>query len=150
MARTFVIDPMTPRAITASNAATPNAPHVRKYGRTKRAVAALSAGFVGRPSSSRVIPWNARIIGMAEGDIIATIMTSRRAKNRTRSVEAILEGAVRAIKKSADVHVTYHAAATTRATATAIGAVMRRNSAVGPTRVAASMQTPALTMTPTT
>src|SRR6266545_761767 len=55
MARTFVIDPMTPRAITASNAATPKAPHVRKYGRTKRAVAALSAGFVGRPPSSRVL-----------------------------------------------------------------------------------------------
>src|SRR6266508_339186 len=147
MARTFVIDPMRPRAITASNAATPKAPHVRKYGRTKRAVAALSAGFVGRPSSSRVIPWNARIIGMAEGNIIATIMTSRRAKNRTRSVEAILEGAVRAIKKSADVHVTYHAAATTRATATAIGMFNRRKSAVGPPRVAYSMPPAVVTMT---
>src|SRR6266508_2921220 len=54
MARTFVIDPMTPRAITASNAATPKAPHVRKYGRTKRAVAALSVCFVIIPPPPRV------------------------------------------------------------------------------------------------
>src|SRR6266571_4059385 len=145
--RTFVIDPMKSRAITASKAATPKAPHVRKYGMTKRVVAALSAGFVGRPSSSRVIPRNARTIGMVEGNIIATIMTTRRAKNRTRSVDAIVEGAIRAIKKSVDVHVTYHAAATTRATATAIGMVMRRKSAVGPTRVASSMRPSVLTVT---
>src|SRR5207247_3598592 len=102
---TLVINPMRPRAITASKAATPKAPHTRKYGRTKRAVATLSAGFVGRPASSRIISRNAKIIGIAEGNIIATIMTTRRPKNRTRSVDAIVEGAIRAIKTSEELHV---------------------------------------------
>src|SRR2546427_12885325 len=75
----------------------------------KSAVAASSAGFVGRPASRRVIPRNARIIGRAEGNIIATIMTTRSAKKRTRSVDRKREGAVSAIRTSAEVHVAYQA-----------------------------------------
>src|SRR5712691_13496141 len=68
---------------------------------------------------------------MADGSIIATIMTRRRAKNRARSVDVILDGAIRVIRKSADVHVAYQAPATTRTTAAATGIVIRRKSAVG-------------------
>src|SRR5712692_349117 len=126
-----VIAVMRPKAINVSRAATPNAPQTRKYGATKRAVAALSAGFVGRPASRRVIPRYARIIGRAEGNIIATIMTTRRAKKRTRSVDPKREGAVSAIRTSADVHVAYQAAPTARATAAATGMVRCRRSPAG-------------------
>src|SRR2546425_9908491 len=85
----------------------------------KSAVAASSAGLVGRPASRRVIPRNARIIGKAEGNIIATIMTTRSAKKRTRSVERNREGDVSAIRTSAEVHVAYQAAPTARAAAAA-------------------------------
>src|SRR5439155_22314375 len=91
------VAPMSPSAINPKTAATPNAPQTRKYGMTNRTVAVLSAGFVGRPASSRVIPRKARIIGIAEGNIIATIMTTRRAKKRTRSDAKIVDGANRGI-----------------------------------------------------
>src|SRR2546428_12404195 len=97
----------------------------------KSAVAASSAGPVGRPASRRVIPRNARIIGKAEGNIIATIMTTRRAKKRTRSVDRNREGAVSAIRTSAEVHVAYHAAPTARTTAAATGTVRCRSSQAG-------------------
>src|SRR2546426_4379773 len=84
-----------------------------------RAVAASSTGFVGRPASRRVIPRYATIIGKADGNIIATIMTTRRAKKRTRSVDRNREGAVSAIRTSAEVHVAYQAAPTARTTAAA-------------------------------
>src|SRR5256886_4414156 len=116
-----VIAPMRPDAINARRAATPNAPQTRKYGAMNSAVAASSAGFVGRPASRRVIPRYARIIGKADGNIIATIMTARRAKKRTRSVDRNREGAMRAIRTSAEVQVEYQAAPTARATATATG-----------------------------
>src|SRR6267143_265142 len=58
-----VMAPMRPDAINANRAATPNPPQTRKYGVMKRAVAASSAGFVGRPASRRVIPRYAKIMG---------------------------------------------------------------------------------------
>src|SRR2546428_12666844 len=82
-----VMAPVSPRALNASRAATPNAPQTRKYGAMNRAVAVSSAGFVGRPASRRVIPRYATIIGKADGNIIATIMTTRRGKKRTEAVE---------------------------------------------------------------
>src|SRR5712691_175082 len=97
----------------------------------KSAVATLSAGFVGRPASRRVIPRNARIIGRAEGNIIATIMTTRSAKKRTRSVDRKREGAVSAKRTSAEVHVAYQTAPTARATAAATGTVRCRSSQAG-------------------
>src|SRR6266568_223559 len=100
------------------------------------AVAASSAGFVGRPASRRVIPRNARLMGIAEGNIIATIMTTSRAKNRRRSVEPIVNRAIWVMRESVDVHVAYHAAATTSATAIATGIVTRFQSAAGSARVA--------------
>src|SRR3989475_12562131 len=115
--------PMSPRALSASKAAPPNAPQTRKYGAMNRAVTAPYAGFVGRPASRRVIPRYARTIGKADGNIIATIMTTRRAKKRTRSVDRNREGDMRAIRTSAEVHVAYQAAPTARATATATGMV---------------------------
>src|SRR5438093_13570225 len=115
--------PMSPRALSARRAATPNAPQTRKYGAMKSDVAASSAGFVGRPASRRVIARYARIIGRAAGNIIATIMTTRRAKKRTRSVDRNREGAVSAIRTSAEGHVAYQAAPTAKATATATGMV---------------------------
>src|SRR2546428_8650289 len=123
--------PMSPRALNARRAATPNAPQTRKYGAMNRAVAASSAGLVGRPASRRVIPRNATIIGKADGNIIATIMTTRRTKNRTRSVDRNREGAVSAIRTSAEVHVAYQAAPTARATAAATGTVRCRSSQAG-------------------
>src|SRR5437867_3167463 len=126
-----ITDPSRPSAESARSAATPNAPQTRKYGIKKSAVAALSARFVGRPPSSRVNSRKARIIGMADGSIIATIMARRRAKNRARFVDVGIDGAIRAMRKSADVHVAYQAAATTRTTAAATGIVTRRRSAVG-------------------
>ena len=107
---------------------------------TNRTVAVLSAGFVGRPASSRVIPRKARIIGIAEGNIIATIMTTRSAKKSTRSDDTIVDGAIRAIRKSEDVHVAYQAAATTRATAAATGIVTRRSRIAGPWPVASPIR----------
>src|SRR3989475_2664856 len=89
-----VIAPMRPDAINAKSAATPNAPQTRKYGAMKSAVAVLSAGFVGRPASRRVIPRNARIIGRGEGHMIATMTTTRRAKKRTRAADRNREGAM--------------------------------------------------------
>src|SRR5256885_17053810 len=79
-----VIAPMRPDAINAKSAATPNAPQTRKYGAMKSAVAVLSAGFVGRPASRRVLPRNARIIGRAAGHIIPTLKTASRAQKRTK------------------------------------------------------------------
>ncbi len=105
----------------------------------KSAVAASSAGFVGRPASRRVIPRNARIIGRAEGNIIATIMTTRSAKKRTRSVDRNREGAVSAIRASAEVHVAYQAAPTTRATAAATGTVRCRSSQAGSAATVSTM-----------
>src|SRR2546426_10487352 len=93
-----------------------------------RAVAASSTGFVGRPASRRVIPRYATIIGKADGNIIATIMTTRRAKKRTRSVDRNREGAVSAIRTSAEVHVAYQAAPTARTTAAATGTARCRSS----------------------
>src|SRR5207244_10837065 len=84
-----------------------------------------------RPAANRAGQVTARIIGMAEGNIIATIMTRRSAKNRARSVDVMVDGAIRAMRKSADVHVAYHAAPTTTATAAATGMVMRSRSDVG-------------------
>src|SRR2546425_2971961 len=126
-----VMDPRSPKALSARRAATPNAPQTRKYGAMNRAVAASSAGFVGRPASRRVIPRYATIIGKADGNIIATIMTTRRAKKRTRSVDRNREGAMRAIRTSAEVHVAYQAAPTARATAAATGTVKCRSSQAG-------------------
>src|SRR2546427_774051 len=97
----------------------------------KSAVAASSAGLVGRPASRRVIPRNARIIGKAEGNIIATIMTTRSAKKKTRSVDRNREGAVSAIRTSAEFHVAYQAAPTARATAAATGTVRCGSSQAG-------------------
>src|SRR5881628_251018 len=105
----------------------------------KSAVAASSAGFVGRPASRRVIPRNARIIGRAEGNIIATIMTTRSAKKRTRSVDRNREGAVSAIRASVEVHVAYQAAPTTRATAAATGTVRCRSSQAGSAATVSTM-----------
>src|SRR2546427_12905903 len=97
----------------------------------KSDVAGSSAGLVGRPASSRVTPQIARIIGKAEGNIIATIMTTRSEKKRTRSVDRNREGAVSAIRTSAEVHVAYQAAPTARATAAATGTVRCRSSQAG-------------------
>src|SRR2546427_8196317 len=126
-----VIAPMRPDAINAKSAATPNAPQTRKYGAMKSAVAVSSAGFVGRPASRRVIPRNARIIGRAEGNIIATLMTMSSAKERTRSVDRNREGAMSGIRTSAEGHVAYQAAPTARATAAATGMVRCRSSPAG-------------------
>src|SRR5438093_13588661 len=124
-----VTAPRRPDAINANSAPTPNAPQTRKYGAMRSDVAASSAGFVGRPASRRVIARYARIIGRAAGNIIATIMTTRRAKQRTRSVDRNREGAVSAIRTSAEVHVAYQAAPTARATAAATGLGSRRGDA---------------------
>src|SRR2546428_14027647 len=97
----------------------------------KSAVAASSTGLVGRPASRRVIPRNARIIGRAEGNINATIMTTRSAKKRTKSVDRNREGGVSAIRTSAEVHEAYQGAPTTRATAAATGTVRCRSSQAG-------------------
>src|SRR2546426_5181955 len=97
-----VIAPMRPDAINAKSAATPNAPQTRKYGAMKSAVAVLSAGFVGRPASRRVIPRDARIIGRAEGNNIATIMTMSSAEKRARAVDRNREGAMGAIREVAE------------------------------------------------
>src|SRR2546426_12684319 len=97
----------------------------------KSAVAVSSAGFVGRPASRRVIPRNARIIGRAEGNIIATIMTTRSTKKRTSSVDRNREVAVSAMRTSAEVHLAYQAAPTARATAAATGTVRCRSSQAG-------------------
>src|SRR2546426_3525233 len=96
-----VIAPMRPDAINAKSAATPNAPQTRKYGAMKSAVAVLSAGFVGRPASRRVIPRNARIIGRAQGHILATILTIRSAKRRERPVDRNRDGAKNDIRNAA-------------------------------------------------
>src|SRR2546428_13502284 len=85
----------------------------------KSAVAASSTGLVGRPASRRVIPRNARIIGRAEGNIIATIITTRSAKKSTKSVDRNREGGVSDIRTSAEVHVAYQVAPTPSATAAA-------------------------------
>src|SRR3989475_10691124 len=89
-----VMAPVSPRALNASRAATPNAPQTRKYGAMNRAVAGASAGFVGRPASRRGIPRDATIIGKADGNIIPALMTTRRAQKRTKCVERHMEGAV--------------------------------------------------------
>src|SRR5207245_6964433 len=81
-------------------------------------------------------------IGIAEGNIIATIMTTRRAKKSTRSDDTIVDGAISAIRKPEDVHVAYQAAATTRATAAATGIVTRRSRIAGPWRVASPIRPP--------
>jgi len=133
-----VTAPRRPDAINANSAPTPNAPQTRKYGAMKSDVAASSAGFVGRPASRRVIPRYARIIGSAEGNIIATIMTTSRAKKRTRSVDRNREGAMSAIRTSAEVHVAYQAAPTARATAAATGMVRCRSN---PARSAGAVST---------
>src|SRR2546426_3992507 len=126
-----VKDPRSPKALSARRAATPNPPQTKKYGAMNRAVAASSAGFVGRPASRRVIPRYATIIGKADGNIIATIMTTRRAKQRMRSVDRKREGAVSAIRASAEVHGADQAAPTARATAAATGTVRCRRSQAG-------------------
>src|SRR3990172_7600067 len=123
-----IIGPMRPRVPIPTSARRLNPPQTRKYGATKSAVATRSAGFPGPPAFRPVRPSNVRIIGRAAGSIIATIITTRIRKNRARP--AVPTGptgvAVRAIERSDVDHVTYHAAATTRDTATATGSVSCR------------------------
>src|SRR6266705_6665714 len=96
------------------------------------AVAVASAGFVGRPASRRVIPRNARIIGRAAGSIIATIITTMRAKKTPTPETPVGTPIARNDIAKSDVdQVTYEAAATRTTTRPAMGTVIRRRRAGG-------------------
>src|SRR6266566_4634878 len=90
-------------------------------------VPTTSAGFAGRPFSRREIPWYASAIGNAEGSIIATIITTIKAKNKAMFVEPIVDGAISIIVRSEEAQVTYQATATTATTTPAMGIVRRRS-----------------------
>src|SRR6266550_3236504 len=85
-------------------------------------VPTTSAGFAGRPFSRREIPWYASAIGNAEGSIIATIITTIKAKNKAMFVEPIVDGAISIIVRSEEAQVTYQATTTP-----AMGIVRRRS-----------------------
>src|SRR3990172_11571246 len=87
-----------------------------------------SAGFVGRPSSSRVMPRYARIMGRADGSIIATIITTSKMRKTasTAGFEVVISGIMSSFIRSVEDHVTYHATATAITTNMAIGAVRCR------------------------
>src|SRR6266508_3566171 len=85
---------------------------------------------MGAPPSSRVRPRYARIIGRADGSIIATIMTTMTAKNAAayEPVDSIAVcGDMKDIVTSCVVQTTYHERATTSATSAATGIVTRGN-----------------------
>ena len=125
---------MSPRAIRPTKASTPKPPHTKKYGETNAPVAGQSAAFTGRPPCKRVIPWNATIIGRAEGSIIATIIVTINTKNSARSTaRAGSTGtAIKTITMSEVAHVTYHATATTSATKSPRGTVSRLSRSTPP------------------
>ena len=50
------VEPIKPKAMRPKRAPTPKNPQTTKYGTRNATVPATSAGFVGRPFSSRVIP----------------------------------------------------------------------------------------------